>query len=135
MSTLQVATTTGLKTADTAANGNTLGMRDGNGGFAANIITGTNLVTTGNITGAVSTQTTAFTAGSARDYICDATTASYAVTMPSAASNVGVEYWFTKYDNSGHTVTLTGVLGTNTLTTQYTHLRVVSDGTNWYGAA
>jgi hypothetical protein len=135
MSTVSVATTTGLKTADTAANGNTIGLRDGNGGFAANIITGTNLVTTGNLTGAVSTQTAAFTVGAARDYVVDATTASYAVTMTSAASNAGVEYWFTKFDNSGHTVTLTGVLGTNTLTTQYTHLRVFSDGVNWYGAA
>lgn len=135
MATVSVATTTGVKTADTAANGNTIGLRDGNGGYAANIITGTNLVTTGNVTGAVSTQTSSFTAGAATDYLCDCTSGAQTVTLPSASTNVGVTYWFTKKDSSVNAVTLTGVLGTSTISTQYNHVRVFSDGTSWYGAA
>lgn len=133
MSTVQVATTTGLKTADTAANGNTIGMRGGSGEFNANVITGTNLVTTGTMTGAISTQTTSFTAGAASDYLCDATAGVITVTMPSAASNTGVIYYFTKKDSTANAVTLTGVLGTSTTSSQYDEIRVKSDGTNWYG--
>jgi hypothetical protein len=134
-STLQVATTTGLATADQAANGGTLGYRDGSGGFKCNTLTSTNLVTTGNATGAVSTQTTSFTAAAATDYFCDATSGALTVTFPSASANNGVTYWFTKKDSSVNAITLSGVLGTSTISTQYNHVRVVSDGTSWYGAA
>jgi hypothetical protein len=120
---------------DTTARANTVATRDSQGGLTVATLTASELVTTGGMTGNVVTETASFTAGSATDYLCDATSAAITVTLPLASANVGVVYWFTKKDSSANAITLTGVLGTGTLTSQYQHVRVFSDGTNWYSAA
>ncbi len=134
MATTAIPTAQSVTQADTNANGNTLVMRDAAGGDKANIRTATSLVTTGTLVLAPSNQTAAFTIGDAVDYYCDATVAAFAVTMLSAATYPGRTYSFTKTDAVAHTVTLTGVLGVSTVTTQYQRVTIKSDGANWYGA-
>src|SRR4051794_27718790 len=115
MSTIvQVPTAASLKNADTDANGYTIALRDANGGLAANIITGTSLRTSGTYVGAVSTQTASFSAGAATHYLCDTTSGSITVTLPSASANTGVQYIFYKVA-AANTLTFTGVTGTGSL--------------------
>ena len=123
---------TGSINADTNATANTVVWRDTQGGIYGKTVNGTNIQTTGTLTGAPSTQTASFTAGAATDYLCDCTGAAITVTLPLASANSGVIYHFIKKDSSANAVTLSGVLGTGTLSSQYATVRVFSDGTSWY---
>jgi hypothetical protein len=121
---------------DTNATKNTLVARDGSGGIYGTIVQGNDLVTTGYFTGSVSAQTASFTAGASVNYTCDCTSAAITVTLPLASANAGVEYWFTKIDSvTGHALTFATPLGTTSITAQYSHVRIFSDGSNWYSAA
>jgi len=117
---------------DTNATNNTIVQRDNAGGIYGQIVQGSDLVTTGYLTGTPITKTSSFTAGAATDYLCDCTSGAITVTLPLASANAGVIYYFTKKDSSGNTVTLTGVDGTGTISSQYVSVRVFTDGTNWY---
>ena len=134
MATTQIPKITSTITADTSASGNTLVQRDSNGGINGNAVNATALDTSGTLTGTVVTETANFTAGAATDYLVDCTAGNVTVTLPSAASNAGILYTFTKKDSSGNTVTLTGVLGTATISTQYVRVKLICDGTSFYGA-
>lgn len=81
-----------------------------------------------------------FTANIERLYACDATTASFAALLPSAALNADKCYVFKKIDSTANTITVTR-LGTDTidgaatviLTTQWDWLVIRSDGiSQWY---
>jgi hypothetical protein len=69
---------------------------------------------------------------------CDATSASFTITLPTAVGITGKRYDIRKSDVSGNTVTIdadgtetiNGSL-TQVITTQYTNVSVVSDGANW----
>ena len=127
---LVVATTT--IQSDTNATNNTLVERDSAGGIYGKNVQGTTVTTTGNLVVAVSTQTASFTAGAAVNYLVDCTAGAVTVTLPLASSSAGVEYSFIKKDSSGNAVTLSGVLGTGTISSQYGKVKVFCDGTNWY---
>lgn len=135
MSIINIPISTQLINSDDTATVGSLVRRDTAGGINGKIITGTALVTTGTLSGQVSAQTAAFTAGAARNYTVDCTSAAVAVTLPTASANAGVEYHFTKIDSvTGHALTFVTPLGTTSITAQYSHVRVWSDGTNWYSA-
>lgn len=88
----------------------------------------------------ISTKTSAYTATD-RDYdmLCDATTASFTVTLPAAASNASKIYVIKKIDASVNTVTvdpnasetIDGSL-TYVLSTQYKYVVIQCNGTAWY---
>lgn len=118
--------------ADDSAAVNTIVKRDSAGGIAGKSIQGSTLQTTGTLQGAVSTQTASFTAGAATDYPVDCTAGAVTVTFPPASANNGVVYNVFKKDSTVNAVTLSGVSGTTSLTTQYQKARVVSDGTTWF---
>jgi hypothetical protein len=121
---------------DTNPTINTIVLRDSAGGIYGNIVQGSDVITTGNITGNVVTKTSSFTAGAATDYLCDCTSGAIAVTLPTASANTGTQYWFTKKDSvTGNALTFTAAVGTTSLTAQYSHVRIFSDGTSWYSAA
>jgi hypothetical protein len=135
MSTNNIAIYSGSVISDTNATKNTLVQRDSSGGITGAIVYSTSLQTTGTFVGNVVTETASFTAGAATDYLCDCTSGAQTVTLPSASASAGMVYYFMKKDSSGNAVTISGVSGTGTISTQYVRLRIVSDGTNWYSAA
>lgn len=72
--------------------------------------------------------------------LCNATTASFTLTLPAASVKNGISFWFKKIDASANTITLQRA-GTDTidgattfvLSTQYKYVEIISDGTaTWY---
>lgn len=61
-------------------------------------------------------------------YPCDATSAGFTVTLPSAASNAGQAFWFKKTDASSNAVTIGAI---TTLYTQGECVGIVSDGSTY----
>jgi len=97
-------------------------------------------ITTPNLTYAIANKTTTYTVV-LTDYTLtgDATTASFTMTLPTAASSTGKIFSFKKIDSSANTVTIKGngaelIDGTNTkvITTQYGGFTLQSNGTVWY---
>ena len=127
---IQIATTNQSRTADTSPVENSVVLRDANGGIEGNIVTAT-VLDTDSIKGTTSTQTSSFTAAAATHYLCDATSAAITVTLPSASAG-NVVYKFVKKDSSGNAVTLSGVSGTTSLSTQYQAVTVFNDGSTWF---
>ena len=127
---IQIATTNQSRTADTSSTGLSVVLRDANGGIEANTISATTLETE-TFEGTTSTHTSSFTAAAATVYLVDATSAAVTVTLPSASAG-NVEYKIIKKDSSGNAVTLSGVSGTTSLTSQYQAVTVFNDGSNWY---
>jgi len=120
-------------TADSSPSGNSIAMRDSVGNLNGNIVTGSTLVTTGNLVLATSPKSASFTAdNTASVWTCDCTAAAVAVTLPSAASSAGWMYVFIKTDSSSNHVTFSGVVGSTAITAQGGYLRAYSDGTSWY---
>lgn len=133
MPTVNVPISSTTQMADTSATANNIVLRDSAAGITGAIVTGSTLVTTGGFQGSVAVKTSAFTAGGFTDYSCSDSGGSYAVTMPTASANTGVKFTFFKTNSSANTITLTGVLGVGTMTSQYSQVIVTSDGSNWYG--
>ena len=127
---ISVATINQSRVADTVSTGLSLVLRDQNGGIDVNIVSATS-VQTDTFVGTTSTQTSSFTAAAATHYLCDATSAAITVTLPSASAG-NVVYKFVKKDSSGNAVTLSGVSGTTSLSTQYQAVTVFNDGSTWY---
>ena len=84
---------------------------------------------------------TATTALTAADYtlLADATSGAVVVNLPAAASNAGVIFNVKKIDAGGNAVTLTANgadlidgSGTRAITTQYSSVRIQSNGSAWY---
>ena len=101
-------------------------------------VTGT--VETDGFIAATVAKTGAYTA-TATDYviICNATSASFTVTLPAAASHTGRVYHIKKIDSSGNTVTVDGASAetiddgaTAIITTQYESITIQSDGSEWW---
>jgi hypothetical protein len=101
--------------------------------LAAASVTGAKLST------AVSSKTAAYTVTSTDDVIlCDATSAAFTVTLPTAVGITGRTYDIQKTDSSANAVTVDGD-GTETLrgqttfklATRYERIRIISDGANW----
>lgn len=68
----------------------------------------------------------------------DCTSGNLTFTLPAAASIAGREYHFKRIDGSGNSVIIDGNASetidgatTKTLTTQWSEISIVSDGTNW----
>ena len=69
---------------------------------------------------------------------CDATSGAITITLPTAVGNTGKIYTIKKNDSSTNTVTvdanaaetIDGTL-TKIITTQYTSMTIISDGSNW----
>ena len=89
----------------------------------------------------IASKTANYTATSTDDAIlCDATSASFTITLPAASSNAGKIFRITKTDSSVNTVTIARagsdlIIGetSQVLYTQYTTLTLFSDGSaNWY---
>lgn len=89
---------------------------------------------------AIATKTGNYTATSA-DYtlLCDATSASFTITLPAAASNTGMILVVKKIDSSVHTVTIDGNSSetidgatTQVISTFYASLSIHCDGTSWF---
>jgi hypothetical protein len=86
------------------------------------------------------TKTTAYTITTAESMVpCDATTAGFSVTLPTAVGNSGQEYVIKKLDSTANIVTVATTssqtidgVTTKTLTTQYQTIRVKSNGANWW---
>jgi hypothetical protein len=121
-------------TSDTNATVNTVVCRDSQAGIYGHAISGNNLITSGNLTLAVSSQSASFTAGAAVKYLCNATSGAITVTLPTASAYTGVEFTIMKTDSSGNAVTISGVSGTGTLSSQYAKTTVFSDGSTWWSA-
>ena len=82
------------------------------------------------------------TTASATDlvFICNATSDSININLPSATGIVGKEYVIKKIDNTGNNIIIVGNGGSQTIdgslsysiNTQYTTTTIVSDGSNWW---
>jgi hypothetical protein len=88
---------------------------------------------------AVTSQTGAYTATAAVTIIlCNATTAAFAVTLPTAVGNSGLAFTIKKTDSTANAITINttssqtidGAL-TLLVSTQWAYAQVVSDGANW----
>lgn len=88
---------------------------------------------------AITTRTTGYTATTS-DYgiLCNATTAAFTITLPTAASVGGRQYFIKKVDSSANAITIATTASqtiegvtTRTLTAQWQSLHVMSDGANW----
>lgn len=87
----------------------------------------------------VTSQSAAYTATTAVSVIlCNATTAAFTVTLPTAVGFTGLEYTIKKTDSSANAVTVATTSSqtidgstTYSLPTQYNFVTVVSDGANW----
>ncbi len=77
-------------------------------------------------------------AGSTQVILCDASSASFTVTLPTASSAKGRVYHIKKLDNSGNAVTVSGggttIDGetTQVINVQYDSMMTISDGTRWH---
>jgi len=70
--------------------------------------------------------------------LCDCTSGDITLTLPAAADNVGLMYHVKKTDSSANIVTVDGNASetidgatTQTITSQYDSIKIISDGTNW----
>jgi len=88
----------------------------------------------------VTSKTAAYTAVALTDTVilCDATTAAFTVTLPTAVGNSGKLFFVKKTDAGGNAVTIDGNgaetidgAATKALAAQYDSVTIVSDGTNW----
>lgn len=79
-------------------------------------------------------------AGSSWNNLCDATTASFTLTLPAASASSGQMLWFKKIDSTVNTITIQRA-GTDTidgattyvLSTQYKYVEIVNNGSNaWF---
>ena len=153
----------GATLANGATNANTaskLVARDASGNFAAGAITaasmrvstnlgvGTSTAHTaiqvaGPVATAVTTKTAAYTISDTDSIvIADATTAAYALTLPSAVGIAGRQYLIKKRDNSANAVTVATTSSQTidgassfVLGSQWVFVTVISDGANWIIAA
>lgn len=88
---------------------------------------------------AVTAQTGAYTATAAVAVIlCNATTAAFAVTLPTAVGNSGLSFIIKKTDSTANVVTVSTTSSqtidsalTLLVSTQWAYVEVVSDGANW----
>ena len=88
---------------------------------------------------AVTTQTAAFTATTSNSTIlCNATTAAFTVTLPTAVGNTGLMFRIKKIDASANAVTVATTsaqtidgAATRALSAQWASVAVQSDGANW----
>ncbi len=77
-------------------------------------------------------------AGGTQVILCDASSASFTVTLPTASSAQGRVYHIKKTDNSGNAVTVSGggatIDGetTQVINVQYDSMMTISDGDNWH---
>ena len=77
-------------------------------------------------------------AGGTQVILCDASSASFTVTLPTASSAKGRAYHIKKTDNSGNVVTVSGngatIDGESTqvINIQYDSMMTISDGTVWH---
>ena len=87
----------------------------------------------------INAKTGAYTATSTDDMIpCDATSAGFTITLPTASGRTGQQYTIKKTDNSANAVTV-GTTSSQTidgsatysLATQWKYVTVVSNGSNW----
>jgi hypothetical protein len=101
--------------------------------------TTTTLAVSGSMSTALSTQTSTYSVTNNDSVIlADATLGAFTVTLPTAVGCAGREYRFKKVDSSANAVTI-GTSSSQTidgastysLSTQYAHVQVVSDGSNW----
>lgn len=140
MSVTAIPTYGGCAQGDTAANPNTIAIRDSSSGLAVAALTATAIALTGSLSWAAPTnKTSAFTAdANAVGYTCDASGGAFNATLEAAASCPGRVHWFIRTSASNN-VTIKGngsenVNGANTyvLSAQYKWAMVVSDGTQWW---
>jgi hypothetical protein len=96
--------------------------------------------TSGSVLTSIATHTGAYTA-TATDHtmIGDATSAAFTFTLPASASAAKQEYKFLKKDSSANAITikanaseLINGANTTTLTSQYAHVTIQCDGTQWW---
>lgn len=88
----------------------------------------------------ITTRTSAYTATTSdHTIICNATTAAFTVTLPTAVGNTGQMYSIKKIDASANAITIATTssqtidgVTTRTLSTQYQGVTVQSDGANWF---
>lgn len=87
--------------------------------------------------GRLTTQTTTYTARYGDTVLANAASAGFTVTLPVVASN-GMRVTVKKIDSTGNTVTIAPASGTidgaanKTISTQWSFLSFISDGTNWF---
>jgi hypothetical protein len=111
-------------------------VRDPDGTPLDRFVQASNLLNYGNLV----TKTSAYTAtASDHTIICNATSGSFTVTLPTAASHTGRIYHIKKIDSSGNIVTVDGNSSetiddgaTAILTVQYESISIQSDGTEWW---
>jgi hypothetical protein len=89
---------------------------------------------------ALTSKTANYTAVAGTDNIilCDATSASFTITLPAASGNTGISFTIKKTDSSVNTVTIDANASetidgqlTQVIATQYQAIRIVSNGTSW----
>lgn len=93
----------------------------------------------GTVSTAVATKTAAYSIQTGDSTIlCNATTAAFTVTLPTAVGNGGIRFAIKKTDSSANAVTVATTssqtidgVTTKSLPTQYNSIEVVSDGSNW----
>ena len=122
--------------ADTSATPNTIPLRDSAGGITHTTVTATTAVKAPVLNGTPQSKTANFTIdGTGNEWLVDATAGAVTVTLPAATSgNAGQVHHVYKVDSSGNNVTLSGVSGTTTISTQWHMLRIVSTGSAWIAA-
>ena len=123
-----------------AANADIVVLPNGTGRVGIGTATPNSILSVaGPISTAISTKTAAYTVIATDSVvICDATTAGFTVTLPTAASIPGRQYTI-KRINAGANVVTVGTTTSQTidgattkaLSAQYASVTVVSDGTNW----
>ena len=71
--------------------------------------------------------------------LCDCTSNSITINLPAASGNKGLTYVIQKIDATGNIITVDGngsetINGSTTksISSQYTSLRIVCDGSNWF---
>jgi hypothetical protein len=101
--------------------------------------TTTTLAVSGSLSTALSTQTSAYSVSNTDSVLlANATSAAFTLTLPTAVGCAGREYRFKKIDSSANAVTIATSASqtidgasTYSLPTQYAHVLVISDGSNW----
>ncbi len=83
--------------------------------------------------------TSTLTTDDGRYIFCDATSAGFTITLPTAATSAGLEYSFVRTDATANVVTIDGAgaetingAANTTLTAQYQTVTVACNGTTWY---
>lgn len=99
------------------------------------------LILGGAITRKVSTKTNTYSVANTDDFIrADGTSTAFIVTLPTAVGFTGVTFTIEKVDSSGNAITVATTSAqtingatTQTLSTQFQSITVVSNGSNWEG--